>query len=285
MELKYRTVSNTAIAGDDFVSREGWLTFAHHESMKTIEIPLIVTGKLSHHNVMFSVDLLLGPGDEELGPGEVPADGGGTPWTAGAIYSAQHHRTCVVAISNDSNFSNIVDLVMDDLFDDDGNLEKTGWGDLQQQSWLQQFEDAIFHENSDDDDDDDEDEEDDLEVGDGGGSCDGKADGDEAPKKDWNCCNVCTLSNIIKTVTRMNTLFTHAISIPWNIFAACAPPPGMCGGYPTFVVSLAMVGFVTALIGDVASECVLFPLLSVIYLSGIRVCMHCEHALRLSPTV
>jgi solute carrier family 8 (sodium/calcium exchanger) len=263
VELKYRTVSNTAMAGEDFVQREGWLTFDHHESEKTIQIPLIVTGKLSHHNVLFSVELLLGPGDEFLAPGEMPAPTR-LPWTSGAIYSASHHRTCVIAISNDANFSNIVDLVMEDLFDDDGNLENTGWGDIQQQSWLQQFEDAIFHENSGDDDDSEDDDDDDDDDDDEPtiASLDveaGRASGPDSlkpikKKKDCTCCRCCKLSNIIKTVTRMNTLFMHALSIPWNIFAACAPPPGMCGGYPTFVISLAMVGVVTALIGDVASE-------------------------------
>merc|ERR1712166_639209 len=75
---------------------------------------------------------------------------------------------------------------------------------------------------------------------------------DEAKKCDVDVCT-CTLSNVIKTISRMCTLFMHAISIPWNILAACAPPPGMFGGYPTFVISLAMVGFVTAVIGDVAT--------------------------------
>ena len=92
VELKYRTVDNTAVAGEDFVAREGWLTFEHHEMLKTIEVPLIVTGKLSHHNVMFSIDLLLGPLDEDLGVGEMPSSES-KPWTAGAVYSATNART------------------------------------------------------------------------------------------------------------------------------------------------------------------------------------------------
>jgi len=41
---------------------------------------------------------------------------------------------------------------------------------------------------------------------------------------------------------------------PWKIVFACCPPPALCGGWPCFVVSLALIGGQVVLINDFASQ-------------------------------
>mmetsp|Transcript_98881 Transcript_98881/g.176161 ORF Transcript_98881/g.176161 Transcript_98881/m.176161 type:complete len:838 (-) Transcript_98881:47-2560(-) len=45
----------------------------------------------------------------------------------------------------------------------------------------------------------------------------------------------------------------HVITLPWKILFAIIPPTDFCGGWSCFHGSLLMIGFVTALIGDLAS--------------------------------
>lgn len=47
---------------------------------------------------------------------------------------------------------------------------------------------------------------------------------------------------------------TFLLSLPWKSICAFAPPPRMLGGWACFVVVLAFIGALTALIGDVAAH-------------------------------
>ncbi|GAB1600819.1 sodium/calcium exchanger 3-like isoform X6 [Argonauta hians] len=44
----------------------------------------------------------------------------------------------------------------------------------------------------------------------------------------------------------------HFASFAWKALFACVPPPSIWGGWPTFIVSLALIGLMTAIIGDLA---------------------------------
>merc|ERR1719365_336913 len=46
----------------------------------------------------------------------------------------------------------------------------------------------------------------------------------------------------------------HFLTLPWKLIFAIIPPTAIANGYPTFVVSIAAVGFCTAVIGDVAGH-------------------------------
>lgn len=52
----------------------------------------------------------------------------------------------------------------------------------------------------------------------------------------------------------------HFLQIGWKLAFATVPPPGMYGGAPCFVVSLAYIGVVTFVVGEVATVlgCVLY---------------------------
>ena len=47
--------------------------------------------------------------------------------------------------------------------------------------------------------------------------------------------------------------FCHFCSITWKVLFATIPPKDLWGGYPAFVIALAWIGFVTAIVGDVAT--------------------------------
>merc|ERR1711923_463419 len=46
----------------------------------------------------------------------------------------------------------------------------------------------------------------------------------------------------------------HFLTLPWKLIFALIPPTGIANGYPTFVVSIAAIGIVTAVIGDIAGH-------------------------------
>lgn len=44
----------------------------------------------------------------------------------------------------------------------------------------------------------------------------------------------------------------HVITFPFKLIFAIIPPPGMAGGYPCFIISLAMIGMIVIVVGDLA---------------------------------
>lgn len=45
----------------------------------------------------------------------------------------------------------------------------------------------------------------------------------------------------------------HLLAFNWKVVFSLIPPPSLLGGWLCFIVSLAAVGLVTAIIGDIAS--------------------------------
>lgn len=48
--------------------------------------------------------------------------------------------------------------------------------------------------------------------------------------------------------------FMHIVTVPWKLLFASIPPTDYWGGWACFVVSIFMIGVLTALIGDLASQ-------------------------------
>merc|ERR1719187_3087812 len=46
----------------------------------------------------------------------------------------------------------------------------------------------------------------------------------------------------------------HFLTLPWKLLFAFIPPTAIANGYPTFVISIVMIGLCTAVIGDIASH-------------------------------
>ncbi|KAM3721633.1 Sodium/calcium exchanger [Dirofilaria immitis] len=55
-----------------------------------------------------------------------------------------------------------------------------------------------------------------------------------------------------ENATMMDCLL-HILSFPWKIMAALIPPPTILGGWLAFFCALILIGFITAVIGDLAS--------------------------------
>ena len=45
----------------------------------------------------------------------------------------------------------------------------------------------------------------------------------------------------------------HFLGMPWKLFFAIIPPRHMCGGWAAFFIALAVIGFVTVLVGELAT--------------------------------
>jgi solute carrier family 8 (sodium/calcium exchanger) len=58
---------------------------------------------------------------------------------------------------------------------------------------------------------------------------------------------------IVSDVSLGDALF-HFTAIFWKVFFAMIPPPQWRGGVPAFCVALAMIGIVTAVVGEFASH-------------------------------
>lgn len=56
----------------------------------------------------------------------------------------------------------------------------------------------------------------------------------------------------IKDIEAMDA-FMHLATIGWKLFFSIVPPPHMCGGWLCFVIALAAIGIVTAIVGEVAT--------------------------------
>ncbi|CAI5451467.1 unnamed protein product [Caenorhabditis angaria] len=89
-------------------------------------------------------------------------------------------------------------------------------------SWREQFAEALIV-SAGDDDDDDEDEE--------GGD-------DEKEPQEPSCMDY----------------FMHILTVPWKLTFATIPPTDYLGGWATFVVAIFMIGVLTAVVGDLASQ-------------------------------
>lgn len=90
-------------------------------------------------------------------------------------------------------------------------------------SWIRQFKDALCVNGAPDDDDDDED----------GAACSDDDEEDGPPTA--------------------FAYFMHVLTVPWKLLFAFVPPTCYWGGWACFVVSLMMIGVVTAFIGDLAA--------------------------------
>jgi len=50
------------------------------------------------------------------------------------------------------------------------------------------------------------------------------------------------------------SLVMYLVALPWKVVGAAIPPPSLMGGWLCFLFSLGMIGLLTALIGDIASQ-------------------------------
>ena len=57
---------------------------------------------------------------------------------------------------------------------------------------------------------------------------------------------------IVEDVTAGSAVW-HFVSIFWKVFGALVPPSDYWGGWAAFIMSLALIGIVTTIVGEVAT--------------------------------
>lgn len=57
---------------------------------------------------------------------------------------------------------------------------------------------------------------------------------------------------VLEDITLMEGL-SHFVAIGWKVLFSLVPPAHYWGGYPSFVIALAFIGLVTAIVGEVAT--------------------------------
>jgi hypothetical protein len=87
-----------------------------------------------------------------------------------------------------------------------------------------------------------EDDEDDDEEGNGDGDGEGEgSEGGEKPERE-------------PKTPSLGDYFIHFLSLFWKVLFAFVPPTDIAGGWACFVVSILIIGVLTAFIGDVAAH-------------------------------
>jgi solute carrier family 8 (sodium/calcium exchanger) len=169
-----------AVEGTDYQHIEGVLKFAHQETKKILEIPIIDTKQYDKSKAFYLHFTI----------SEFPQ--------CGAKYGK--HKTCMIKISHDVDIHKTMDEVAQLL---DFNLDKFRVGT---NTWAKQFAEAV------------------------------QMPGPEEEGAEPSC----------------NDYFTHFLTFYWKVLFAFVPPTSYCSGYLTFFVSLAFIGILTGIVGDVA---------------------------------
>uniref|UniRef100_A0A915Q0F5 Calx-beta domain-containing protein n=1 Tax=Setaria digitata TaxID=48799 RepID=A0A915Q0F5_9BILA len=131
-------------------------------------------------------------------------------------------KRCQITIKESREFRNVIDRMLRNA--------NTSFM-LGTTSWREQFRDALtIHGGSDDEKSDDEEEEED----------DGEVSKREITEKRFK--------------PTFFDYFMHFLSLPWKLFFATIPPTDYWGGWACFIVSILLIGALTALIGDLASH-------------------------------
>jgi len=223
--IPYTTEEGTAKAGKDYEHVEGELLFNNEENAKTIEIPISEEDSYEKNVVMYVV---IGEPRHIAGP---PGEGEGVDY---AELDAKKPEDLTeeekiallgrprlgdvtkiqIRIRESKEFKSSVDRMMQR-----GNASMMAGAS----SWKDQILEAFTVQAGDDD-------EEEEEEG-----------GDEEGEKE-------------EKMPTCGDYIMHFLTLFWKVIFSFIPPAGIANGYPCFVISIAMIGVCTAVIGDVAGH-------------------------------
>jgi len=223
--IPFTTEEGTAKAGKDYEHVEGELLFNNEENAKTIEIPISEEDSYEKNVVMYVV---IGEPRHISGP---PGEGEGVDY---AELDAKKPEDLTeeekiallgrprlgdvtkiqIRIRESKEFKSSVDRMMQR-----GNASMMAGAS----SWKDQILEAFTVQAGDDD-------EEEEEEG-----------GDEDAEKE-------------EKMPTCGDYIMHFLTLFWKVIFSFIPPAGIANGYPCFVISIAMIGFCTAVIGDVAGH-------------------------------
>merc|ERR1711997_471887 len=217
--IPFTTEEGTAKAGKDYEHVEGELIFANEENAKTIEIPISEEDTYEKNVVMYVVIGEPRHIAEGVDYAELDAKKPEELTEEEKIALLGRPRLgdvtkIQIRIRESKEFKSSVDRMMQR-----GNASMMAGAS----SWKDQFLDAFTVQAGDDD-------EEEEEEG-----------GDEEGEKE-------------EKMPTCGDYIMHFLTLFWKVIFAFIPPAGIANGYPCFVVSIAMIGLCTAVIGDVAGH-------------------------------
>ncbi|VDM45426.1 unnamed protein product [Toxocara canis] len=245
--IPFRTFDGTAIGGKHYESKEGEITFEDNQTEAYIDICVVDTEQYERSDYFFielsqpiwarkMSDLKkvqqrftkrierkkMGSSVEIDDEGE--ANSFGANLTEDQLEIAElgkprlgDFKKCQITIKESKEFQSVIDRML--------KTANTSFM-LGTSSWREQFLDALTVGAGDDDEDDDE--------------------GDEEESK----------KSTISAPSQPGCFdyFMHFLAVPWKLLFATIPPTDYWGGWACFIVSIIMIGVLTALIGDLASQ-------------------------------
>merc|ERR1719411_1470134 len=223
--LPYECEEGTAKAGKDYEHQSGKLIYNNEENKKYIEIPIIEEESYEKNVVMYvqigEPEHIAGTGEGE-GANYEELDAKKPDDLTDEEKIALLGRPCLgettkitIRIRESKEFKSSVDRMMQK-----GNASLM----VGASSWKDQFLEAFTVQAGGDDDEEEE-----------GG--DEEGEGEEEEK-----------------MPTCGDYIMHFLTLFWKIIFAFIPPAGIGNGYPCFVISIAMIGICTAVIGDVAGH-------------------------------
>jgi len=222
--LPYTTEEGTAKAGKDYEHQEGQLVFCNEENAKTIEIPIMEEDSYEKNVVMYVV---IGEPIHLAGP---PGEGEGVNY---AEIDAKDPEALTeeekIALLGRPRLGDVTKIQIrikesKEFKSSVDRMLKRGNASMMvgASSWKDQFLDAFTVQAGDDEEEEEE----------------GGEEGEEGEEKMPTC----------------GDYIMHFLTLFWKVIFATIPPAGLGAGYPCFVISIAMIGVCTAVIGDVAGH-------------------------------
>merc|ERR1711881_284927 len=222
--IPFTTEEGTAKAGKDFEHVEGELIFCNEENGKTIEIPIMEEDSYEKNVVMYVV---IGEPRHIAGPS---GEGEGVDY---AELDAKNPEELTeeekIALLGRPRLGDVTKIQIriresKEFKSSVDRMLKRGNASMMvgASSWKDQFVDAFTVQAGDDDEEEEE----------------GGEEGEEGEEKMPTC----------------GDYIMHFLTLFWKVIFATIPPAGLGAGYPCFVMSIAMIGVCTAVIGDVAGH-------------------------------
>merc|ERR1712165_284540 len=221
--IPYTCEEGTAKAGKDYEHQEGELVFPNEVNANTIEIPIIEEDSYEK-NVIFYVTI--------GAPIQMEAEGEGEGVNYAEI-DAKDPETLTeeekIALLGRPVLGDVTKIQIriresKEFKSSVDRMGKRGNASMMvgASSWKDQFVDAFTVQAGDDDEEEEE----------------GGDEGEEGEEKMPTC----------------GDYIMHFLTLFWKVIFAVIPPAGLGAGYPCFVISIAMIGVCTAVIGDVAGH-------------------------------
>lgn len=223
VHVPFETVAGTAIPGEDFQMKSGEIVFNNNETHKSIELEIINNIRYEKNSIFYV--LLRDPYRKDSDGKVVPSSEPGAPKLGDLV-------KCMIRIRESNDFKKIVDNLM---------RRKKTVNDVGG-SWENQLINAVRVQklgnslSMDDIESSGSPSKGERREGDLSGDGDKEAD-QESDEPKTVCDYIC-----------------HYLTLFWKLVFAFVPPPSIGNGWACFVVSITVIGILTALINDLASH-------------------------------